>query len=110
MRYPIIIRTGVLLIAATCLSFCTKRQPVQVTGPALECVVMQVDSGYGYAILQGKDTLIVQPFIPAVGKRRPFASEEDARTIGKLVMGKMAGAELPTVTHEEIQASGIEVR
>ncbi len=71
---------------------------------------MQVDSGYGYVILNGKDTLIVQPFIPAVGKKRPFASAEDARKIGEMVLGKMAGAELPTVTSEEVKAAGVEVQ
>ena len=40
---------------------------------------MQVDGGYGYVIRLDGDTLISQPYVPAVGHRRPFRTEAEAQ-------------------------------
>lgn len=68
---------------------------------------VQVDNGYGYMILNGKDTLIYQPYIPAVGRRMAFGTKEDALKIGKLVCGKLKEGESPAISREEIIRSGV---
>ena len=42
-----------------------------------------VEGGYGYVILQHKDTVIKQPFILAVKGHKAFLTSEDARKIGE---------------------------
>ena len=50
----------------------------------------------------GADTLIYQPYIPAIGEKTAFTSEEDALKIGTLVCRKLAEKQPPTVSREEI--------
>ena len=69
----------------------------------LECRPTEVEGGYGYLITLNGDTLIYQPFIPAIGGFRPFDSEEQAMSVGRLVAEKMLQGEPPTLTPEEVQ-------
>lgn len=97
-----IIRTGVLLFVAVCLSVCrggtsSDRQSVW------KCRLLEVEGGYGYAILHGHDTLIRQSCIPAIGERKPFATREDALKIGHIVRDKLDKGQLPTVSREEVR-------
>ncbi len=101
-----------LLFLATCLSFCSGRHSAtsSVEDVGLHCQLLEVDSGYGYVILYGNDTLIRQPFIPVVRKRLPFFTPEDALKIGELVREKMCNEQLPTITLDEIEKSGIRLQ
>ena len=45
---------------------------------------------------------IYQPYIPAIGEKTAFTSEEDALKIGTLVCRKLAEKQPPTVSREEI--------
>ena len=54
-------------------------------------------------ILQGSDTLIYQPFIPAIGGRRTFPTETQAKNTGQLVVQKLSEGKSPTLTREEVQ-------
>ena len=51
--------------------------------------VIQSNSGYGYKLYEGKRTIILQPFIPAVPGKMAFQTREDAQRIGNLVMQRM---------------------
>lgn len=91
---------GVSSLVAACL-FSAVRQK------GLRCRAMAVEDGYGYVILNGKDTLILQPYIPAVGKKQTFTTEEDAMKIGRLVCRKLANGQSPAVSGEEVARSGV---
>lgn len=95
-----IVKLGVLSLVAVCLSCCSGRRGAG--NEEFVCRTMQVDGGYGYVVLYGKDTLIRQPYIPAIGRRTAFASKEDALKIGKLVCRKLKEQQPPTVSREEI--------
>lgn len=91
-----------LLFVAVCLSVCrggtsSDRQSVW------KCRLLEVEGGYGYAILHGHDTLIRQSCIPAIGERKPFATREDALKIGHIVRDKLDKGQLPTVSREEVR-------
>ncbi len=91
-----------LLFVAACLSACrggtsSDRQSVW------KCRLLEVEGGYGYAILHGHDTLIRQSCIPAIGERKPFATREDALKIGHIVRDKLDKGQLPTVSREEVR-------
>lgn len=109
MRLRYCIRIGVLSIVAACLFSCSGRKKAAAEeGPA--CRTFKLENGYGYAILYGKDTVIYQPFIPALSGMKPFVTEEDAMKIGQMVRSKLMNNDIPSLTVEEIRASGITIK
>lgn len=94
-----------LLLAATCLIYSYCLHPATVTEGNFRCRLMEVPGGYGYAVtsLPTDDTLIVQPYIPALGGYAPFETKEEALETGRLVCRKLAGGENPTVSREEVE-------
>lgn len=95
------IKIGVPAVMAVCLSCCSGR--VAAGGDELKCRVMKVEGGYGYVVLHGGDTLIYQPFIPALGGRLPFATKAEALAAGKLVCRKLADGQAPALSREEVE-------
>ena len=69
----------------------------------LECTTYPVEGGYGYVILQHKDTVIKQPFIPAVKGHKAFLTSEDARKTGECVISKLLKGESPVIEIEELE-------
>ena len=92
----VLVETGALLGVATCLSCCTLRERPR-------CHTFPVPGGFGYAILYQGDTLIKQPYIPALSGRLPFRTEREAQAIGELVCRKLCDGLPPTVSPEEIR-------
>lgn len=64
-------------------------------GDGLKSRVMKVEGSY--VILPGEDTLIYQPYMPAVGGYRPFTGKRDALEVGKQECRKLAGGESPAL-------------
>ncbi|WP_294608449.1 DUF4907 domain-containing protein [uncultured Bacteroides sp.] len=100
MKLMFIVKLGVLSVVAVCLSCCSGRK--SAGSREFACRPVQVVGGYGYVVLHQEDTLIYQPYIPAIGRRVPFASEEDALKVGGLVCRKLMEGQPPTVSREEI--------
>ena len=88
----IMIKIGVPAVMAVCLSCCSGH--TAGGGNELKCRVMEVEGGYGYVVLHGADTLIYQPFIPALSGRLPFATKVEALAAGRLVCRKLADGTL----------------
>jgi len=64
--------------------------------------------GWGYEIYANDTLLIHQTFIPAVQGKKGFVSEEEAKTIAKLVIKKMATSKgLPPISVQELDSCGI---
>lgn len=106
MKLMFIMKVGVLSLVAACLSSCSGNKHAGMD--ELKCRPMKVEGGYGYVILCGADTLIYQPYIPAVKGKRAFATKKDAKTIGCLVCRKLSAGEAPTLNREEIASAGID--
>lgn len=101
MKQMFIMKLGVLSLVAACLS-CGRGQ--KAGGDELRCRVMEVEGGYGYVVLHGSDTVIYQPFIPAVGGRQPFLSKKEALNAGKLVCRRLAGGQSPALSREDVKS------
>lgn len=95
------IMIGVSSMLAACLFSCSGRSS---GSDELKCRVVEVEGGYGYMVFCGKDTLISQPYIPAIGGRIPFSTKENALNTGKLVCKKLFDGEPPTLSKEEVQS------
>lgn len=91
----LLVGTGASLWLAACLSC--------ASGDRLQCRVVPVSGGYGYVILHQEDTLIKQPYVPAIGRRQAFRTEQEALEVGRLVCRKLRGGVAPTVTSEEVE-------
>lgn len=66
------------------------------------CVV-QVDGGYGYVILHGQDTLIVQPYMPAVGGKVPFTTKKHAQAVAEEVCRRLQEGKSPALNWEDVE-------
>lgn len=93
-RRPINAALGLLLLTA--LTACRDG--------GLRCHVVREGEGYGYVILHADDTLIVQPYMPAVGGRRPFTTRRHAHAVGELVCRKLMSGRSPMVSRSEVEA------
>lgn len=61
------------------------------------------DLGWGYCIFKGEKKILNQPHIPAIQGNKGFQSQEDAKTVAKLVLDKInQGNFPPTVTEQEM--------
>ena len=92
----ILSKAGMSLLLAACLSACS-------SGKKMCCRAVQVDGGYGYVILNRGDTLIYQPYIPVLGGRQPFRTEQEALEVGQLVYRKLRAGYPPTVDRAEVE-------
>lgn len=64
--------------------------------------------GWGYEIYANNTLLIHQTFIPSIQGKQGFVSEDQAKTIAKLVIKKMATSkDLPPITIQELDSCGI---
>lgn len=104
MKLMFIVKLGILSVVAVCLSCCSGRK--SVGSGEFTCRSVQVVGGYGYVVLHQEDTLIYQPYIPAIGRRIPFALEEDALKVGGLVCRKLNEKKSPGISKEEIAMLG----
>lgn len=55
-------------------------------------------SGWGYKILKQGRTYIDQQYIPAIQGKIPFASQNEAEKVGKVVLEKVKNMEVPYVS------------
>ena len=100
MKDKFMMKKGIPLFVAACLLFlysCRSGRSQQFT-----CHPIEVEGGYGYVVLRGADTLIRQPFMPAIGGRRPFYSRETALRTGQKVCAKLEKGLPPTLSKEEV--------
>jgi hypothetical protein len=107
IKLMFIMKIGVLSLVAVCLSCCSGGKASgskDIVGQGFACRAVQVEDGYGYIVLHGSDTLIYQPYIPAVSGHQPFATEEDALKTGKLVCRKLDEGQPPTLSREEVKS------
>lgn len=100
MKYMFMMKKGIPLVVAACLlclGSCRNSRSRQFT-----CRPIEVVGGYGYVVLHGTDTLIRQPFMPAIGGRKPFHSREAALRTAQKVCDKLERGLPPTLDKEEV--------
>lgn len=102
LMFMFMMKTGMLTLVAACLSCCSGRGAD--SDGELKCRVMKVEGGYGYVVLHGGDTLICQPYMPAVRGRRPFSTKKDALNTGRLVCRRLAEGQSPALSGEDVKS------
>jgi hypothetical protein len=65
-------------------------------------------NGWGYSVSANNKVIIMQPFIPALEGKKPFATRKEARKAGKLVIKKLEKGDEPSLTADELKMAGIE--
>lgn len=70
-------------------------------------VIRTDDSGYGYKIYERKRAIIVQPFIPAVAGKNSFKTEQDARSVGNLVLARIKAGDDFSISKTDLKHLGI---
>lgn len=65
--------------------------------------VFEVEQGWGYSIFNKEKLIIRQQYIPSISSQKHFKSEEDAYTIGKLVIEKLKLHKTPRITYVELK-------
>lgn len=69
----------------------------------IEYSLFPTDSGWGYDIVAGVDTMIHQPFIPALQGDRPFPTERSARRAARAVIRKLQRGDSPALSPDEVR-------
>lgn len=78
--------------------------------PAYTLNVISLPTGWGYEVTADGKSLIYQPNRPGIGGDQGFASEEQARRVGELVVTKLRRGQFPpTVSRVEMQELGVPV-
>ncbi|MBU9019598.1 DUF4907 domain-containing protein [Bacteroides fragilis] len=70
---------------------------------SLQIIETENEGGYGYQILCGDRVVICQPYIPSLPGRKGFASEEDARRVGNLVLERIRSGSDFTISASDLE-------
>ncbi|WP_239663542.1 DUF4907 domain-containing protein [Bacteroides fragilis] len=70
---------------------------------SLQIIETENEGGYGYRILCGDRVVICQPYIPSLPGRKGFASEEDARRVGNLVLERIRSGSDFTISASDLE-------
>lgn len=67
----------------------------------------KVEKGWGYNILKDNKVIIKQDLIPGIPVKKPFATENDAVIVGKLMIEKLKNKKRPSISHKELQINDV---
>ena len=70
---------------------------------SLQIIETENEGGYGSRILCGDRVVICQPYIPSLPGRKGFASEEDARRVGNLVLERIRSGSDFTISASDLE-------
>lgn len=70
---------------------------------SLQIIEAENVGGYGYRILCAGRVVICQPYVPSLPGRRGFASEEDARKVGNLVLERIRSGSDFTISAADLK-------
>ncbi|UYQ93857.1 DUF4907 domain-containing protein [Chitinophaga horti] len=73
----------------------------------LEVVPFATAGGWGYNIQADGKTYIHQDRIPVLAGNHAFRSKEDAMSVGRLMMKKLAARQSPAISEQELRALNI---
>ena len=93
-----------ILLGFSILFFIYKQ--IEKPNKNFELKTIKTNTGWGYEIYNHKKLYIHQEFIPAIQGNKSFATERDATTVGKFIIGKMEKlkTDLPHITVEELDS------
>jgi hypothetical protein len=84
-----------LLLTASLTAYSRRNQGYYVN-------VFESEGGWGYDIMNNKEIIIHQPFIPAISGHHPFENSIVAKKTGLLVVKKLVDKKSPRISEEEV--------
>jgi hypothetical protein len=75
--------------------------------PGYQVETFTVTGGYGYQIKQEGKVIIRQPVIPAIQEKKPFATQNQALTVGNIVKERVEQKKDFSVTVQELRKLNI---
>jgi len=85
-----------------------KRDTEVVSGELSLKVTESDNAGYGFEILQGANTLIIQPHIPAIQGIKGFETDQQASIVGNYMIYKINnGIMPPSISIQDLDSLGI---
>lgn len=90
-----------------CSIFFYEQDEKGIYNTQLELVVKENGTGWSYEIYDNNNILIKQEIIPGVSGKQYFATKNEAKKIGKLVLMKLRNHQQPTITVKELEDSKI---
>ena len=97
----------ILITALLLLSSCKDNKHNRSSEARFSVRTFKSDAGWGYAVAINGKTYIRQPYIPAISGKKPFKSEQDARTAGKYVCTLLKARQLPALRTADLVKLGI---
>lgn len=114
MTKPAITRWISAAILVTLL-LCAAAKVFETPSPAaasdmvkLEVAPFETEGGWGYKILAGGETYIIQDRIPVLAGKQSFHTKEDAVSVGDLMVKKLMARQSPAITAAELLALHIQ--
>lgn len=99
-----------LILFLVCLAIATAYQVYRQQPPDYKVQVFQTSGGWGYDILNDKQTVIHQPTIPGQPGVVGFSSQAQARRVGEWTVEKLKQTKaLPTLTNKDLRRLGVSI-
>ncbi|WP_158712816.1 DUF4907 domain-containing protein [Parabacteroides pacaensis] len=95
--------TCLLLLLFSILLPCVQYQLKTKPEDHLRLEVIPSGEGWGYQINADQKVMIKQPHIPGLSTVRPFATKQDAKVIGSLVLKRIRHQQDFTVTADDLK-------
>lgn len=83
------------LLGTIIFVFCKKEENLKVKS-------IKVNSGWGYTISNNDKIIIKQTIVPVVSQYKSFQTENEALSVGELVMNKLESNLAPTITKKDL--------
>ena len=83
------------LLGTIIFVFCKKEENLKVKS-------IKVNSGWGYTISNNDKIIIKQTIVPVVSQYKSFQTENEALSVGQLVMNKLESNLAPTITKNDL--------
>lgn len=87
---------------SVCCSCSDTKQEILNNGPEYNVKTFRVDKGWAYSIFINDKEYVRQLFIPAIGGKVPFNSENQAKKTGWYVVSKLKDNASPSLSKEEL--------
>jgi hypothetical protein len=99
-------RTTIILLVAVIISAgiwiaALNKQPKKKT--SFLAKIFETANGWGYDILVNDTLFIHQEYVPVIAGKKSFLKKEQAEQTARLIINKMKGGQLPTVTTFELE-------
>jgi len=100
---------AIALFLTVFIGYTFYNQFVTDNNQVMHCEVVDLQGGYGYQILKGEKTLILQEYIPGLPGKQLFATKNQALSVANLVLEKIENGESPVLEPSDLSKLNISI-